>query len=157
MLTTFPRIRRLGLFYFCRTYLLRSLYHDLRVLSSQSLSNTSMSSSSPETPSGFQSPSAPTPIALTPRAHTLDLSDAEGSDAGLPAPSTAARRKGAPIWQAKSGHDALVALSATTAQLHSEKDIQLSLARTAFALCFSESCTLFLMVMSQVAHLFTPR
>ncbi|KAG9026430.1 hypothetical protein FS837_004619, partial [Tulasnella sp. UAMH 9824] len=145
----------IALFYTCRTYILRTLYHDLRVLSSQSLSPSSHADAAPTESAVFLSPGT-TPVSLTPKLHPMDISDGDQSDSTLPQPSTStARRKPYHFWSAtKTG--AGQGLGATAAAALKSEGNNSSLARTTFAVCFSESCTLFLMVLAQAAHLLSP-
>ncbi|KAG8922170.1 Golgi pH regulator B, partial [Tulasnella sp. 408] len=87
----------------------------------------------------------------------MDISDGDQSDTTLPQPSTSsARRKPYHFWSAtKTG--AGQGLGATAAAALKSEGNNSSLARTTFAICFSESCTLFLMVLAQAAHLLSPR
>lgn len=153
---TFWCLSRIALFYTCRTYILRTLYHDLRVLSSQSLSPSSHSDAAPTESAVFLSPGT-TPVSLTPKLRPMDISDGDQSDATLPQPSTSsARRKPYHFWSAtKTG--AGQGLGATAAAALKSEGNNSSLARTTFAVCFSESCILFLMVLAQAAHLLSPR
>ncbi|KAG8945477.1 hypothetical protein FRC04_000762 [Tulasnella sp. 424] len=124
---------RLALFYTCRTYILRTLYHDLRVLSSQSLSPSNHSDSAPAETAGFLSPGA-TPLSLTPKMHAMDISDGDQSDATLPQPSTSsARRKPYHFWSApkSGGSQGLGATAAATIKAEGNNN---SLARTTFAI-----------------------
>ncbi|KAG8904997.1 hypothetical protein FRC01_008515 [Tulasnella sp. 417] len=87
----------------------------------------------------------------------MDISDGDQSDAALPQPSTSsARRKTYQFWSAtKTG--AAQGLGATAAAALKSEGSNSSLARTTFAVCFSESCILFLMVLAQAAHILSPR
>ncbi|KAG8883990.1 hypothetical protein FRB97_005434 [Tulasnella sp. 331] len=143
---------RLGLFYFCRTYLLRSLYHDLRVLSSQSLVSPAGPPSTPHATSALESLAAhpsSSLILLSGLPQTSELSDADGeeNDSLLPSPGSTPRRKGkAFVWPPSV---LLPRRANTPAVINIERSLQSTLARTVFATCFSESCILFLMLMLQ--------
>ncbi|KII90101.1 hypothetical protein PLICRDRAFT_174887 [Plicaturopsis crispa FD-325 SS-3] len=113
---------RFVLFFSCRKYLLRSLYHDLQDLSSDTKVTVSTQSEVPSSTS-----------------QRIDASgDSDYELDSLPAPNT----------QAKS-HD--VGVKGKKGSLHSV------LARTAFSVCFSECCIMFLMLMAQGMDTFDPR
>ncbi|KAG8957136.1 hypothetical protein FRC03_010505 [Tulasnella sp. 419] len=136
---------RLALFYSCRTYLLRSLYQDLRKLSTTNEGITS-------------SPVATTPIALTPYSlpsspvpmSNTDL-ESESVSSSLPLPSTTPRRN-------PKTHLPLPAAFAdgpsNSTRCRKEGGLQSSLARTTFGLCFSEACILFFLALCQPLHVF---
>lgn len=116
------RALRFVLFFSCRKYLLRSLYHDLQDLSSDTKVTVSTQSEVPSSTS-----------------QRIDASgDSDYELDSLPAPNT----------QAKS-HD--VGVKGKKGSLHSV------LARTAFSVCFSECCIMFLMLMAQGMDTFDPR
>ncbi|KAG8852949.1 hypothetical protein FRB96_008468 [Tulasnella sp. 330] len=151
---------RLGLFYFCRTYLLRSLYHDLRVLSSQSLVSPAGPPSTPHATSALESLAAhpsSSLILLSGLPQTSELSDADGeeNDSLLPSPGSTPRRKGkAFVWPPSV---LLPRRANTPAVINIERSLQSTLARTVFATCFSESCILFLMLMLQAMGILAAR
>jgi hypothetical protein len=140
---------RVCLFYFCRNYLLHSLYHDLRHLQ---LNADSQFASAFELKAHPLTPTlSPSPSSLS-----LDLTPHQSADnLTLPTPSTSSKRPARYsqfLWPSQQ-RVPLKILS------HSQGGIgyQSSLARATFALCFSESCILFSMVMCQALRLLSPR
>ncbi|KAF8588091.1 hypothetical protein K439DRAFT_1630121 [Ramaria rubella] len=105
---------RVSLFFACRHYLLGSLYHDLRRLTS--------STPLPSTPS----------IENPPRNSDTELDD-------LPQPATTPRTPSTPYIDNPS----------------SERNWHSTLSRGTFSLCFSESCTLFMLVLAQAMNVFS--
>jgi len=140
---------RVCLFYFCRTYLLRSLYHDLRHLqlnSESSFASAFELKSHLHTPTLSPSPSALN-LSITPHESTDDLT--------LPAPSTTPKRPARYsqfLWPTQQR----VPLKVLT-HAQGGGNYQSSLARSTFALCFSESCVLFSLVMCQGLNVLTAR
>ncbi|KAG8993196.1 hypothetical protein FRB94_010952 [Tulasnella sp. JGI-2019a] len=145
---------RVGLFYFCRKYLLRSLYHDLRVLSSQSLSSAAQPSTASTSSVGLEALSAHSPstsILLPGKSPISELADVEGEDENgvLPSPSSTPRRKGKAFGWPSTFLYRRTSLSNAPTIIGMEGNFQSTLARTTFAMCFSESCVLFLILILQ--------
>lgn len=109
-------------FYACRHYLLRSLYHDLRDLSSP--------------PTSMTLSQIPVNEVVT------QISDAEPDE--LAPPVTSPRMHSLNFAPHSNRHA-------------SERTWYSSLSRWTFSLCFSESCTLFLLVLSETLDVFSPR
>ncbi|THV03548.1 hypothetical protein K435DRAFT_747819 [Dendrothele bispora CBS 962.96] len=116
---------RLALFFSCRKYLLRSLYSDLRNLSVESQSSST----------------------LTPGSPAEELDEIQlGALGSLPTPST----------HGKSGPKGLAGMLGMTGK-RTRHPFHSTISRAVFALCFSESCILFVLLMCQALEVFESR
>ncbi|KAF8509443.1 Abscisic acid G-protein coupled receptor-domain-containing protein [Gautieria morchelliformis] len=115
-------VGRVSLFFACRHYLLRSLYHDLRHLSLSVPSKATLSTLSQQS---------------SPRTSGTELDE-------LPRPATTPRTPSSATTPSSQRHGSGITWHSTWS-------------RGTFALCFSESCTLFMLVVSQAMDVFSHR
>ncbi|KAF9519367.1 hypothetical protein BS47DRAFT_28770 [Hydnum rufescens UP504] len=160
--TAFLMVARIGLFQFCRTYLLRSLVQDLRHLSAQTAPSPSSSAASASIFSRSAGHSI-NPSHSPPTASSDD--DDEGAilpgPATAPYPPTPSSPSKAPPLSTSSlffrrtpriSKQASSSLSDARGTNNNNNTFHSRVSRSIFALCFSESCTLFLLVIFQTTE-----